>query len=277
MATPTNLPAVSDPLTDFHKIGYNTYLYTPDSYTPNDPLILFFSWNAAAAKHIAKYTVGYRTQFPSARIVLVRNYTPDMLRSEPSIHKLQKHAREVVHEHVQSGGPVLVHHSSNGGANQVIEFARGWKAEYGEMLPMRVQIFDSGPAEGSWSKSHAAISASLPRSFVWRVFGSALVHLLLVSIFVFDKVTGTGNRLRTLCSQLNNPVLFKLVTPRVYLYSKADKMVDWEDVEAHADEAEAKGYKVQRVRFEKSPHVGHIMEDAEKYWNAIMGVWKSSS
>jgi hypothetical protein len=275
MATAVTPSNVTNPLSDFQKIGYNTYLYTPSTYNPStSPLILLFSWNGAAAKHIAKYTISYRRLFPSARIVLIRCFTVDTFRMKATYRAQHTPAREVVHEHTKSGGQVLLHSSSNGGGNQVVEFAKGWVEAYGERLPMRCQILDSGPGLGTWMKSHAAISASLPKSLLWRYFGSAMVHFLLALVFVFNNVTWSENKMVVMSRELNDTAIFKNTAPRVYLYSKADQMVDWVEVEDHAAHAASKGWSVERVRFEKSPHVGHILEDGERYWGAVMKAWE---
>jgi hypothetical protein len=123
-------------------------------------------------------------------------------------------------------------------------------------------------------KSHAAISASLPKSLFWRYFGSAVVHFLLTLVFVFNNMTRSENKMVVMSRELNDPGIFNNVVPRVYLYSKADQMVDWTEVEDHADQAASKGWSVEKVRFEKSPHVGHILEDGERYWGAVMNAWE---
>lgn len=273
MATSITPDTVAKPLADFQKIGYNTLLYTPDSYTTDSPLILFLSWMGAAPKHIAKYAVAYQKLFQAARIILIRCELPDMFRKRDQYRKLQKQALDVVREHVQNGGDVLVHSSSNGGAKQVIEFAKSWKDAYGKVLPMRAQILDSSPGTGDWKRSHAAITLSLPKSFVFRLFGSLMVHVFLALYFIFDKATRRENAIVTLRRNLNDPALFSTKAPRVYLYSKADLMVGDYEVEEHADDAVAKGWDAAKVRFKSSPHAGHIREDEGKYWSAVMDAW----
>jgi hypothetical protein len=77
--------------------------------------------------------------------------------------------------------------------------------------------------------------------------------------------------------QLNDDSLFNRRAPRVYLYSKADEMVGHDEVEEHADQAEAQGWKVTRVRFERSPHAGHIREDEGRYWRAVQDAWEGGA
>jgi hypothetical protein len=267
------------PLSEFQKIGHNTYTWTPSSYfsqsVEKTPLIVMFSWNAAAAKHIAKYTVAYQKMFPSSRILLVRSFTRDMFRRTAAYPPLLQPAIDLVHEHVKSGGEILVHSFSNGGANQINEFAKAWKAQYGTMVPMRIHVFDSSPTKGTWMKSHAAISASLPKSLFWRLFGGLMVHLLLVCTFVVWTAMRKENKAIIICRELNDETIFDKKVPRVYLYSRADQMVGPEEVEDHSGIAAAKGWDVTRVVFEKSPHCGHVREDEAKYWAAVMEAWKA--
>jgi hypothetical protein len=274
-------PAVQtpEPLSDFQKIGHNTYVYTSPSYLSKSPtstpLILIFAWNAAAAKHIAKYTLTYQKLFPTSRILLIRCFTPDMFRSTVTYKKMLQPAMDLVAEHVHCGGEVLVHSFSNGGGNQVNEFAKAWKNKYQTTMPMRVQILDSSPTKGPWMKSHAAITASLPRTTFWSWFGGALVHLLLVCTFVANLVMRRENKMVIICRELNDETVFDNGVPRLYLYSRADTMVGFEEADEHADIATAKGWDVTKVQFEKSSHCGHVREDEGKYWSAVMSAWKT--
>ncbi len=171
---------------------------------------------------------------------------------------------------------MLVHSFSNGGGNQVNEFAKAGKLKYGATLPMRVQIMDSSPTKGPWMKSHAAISAGLPRTWFWRSFGGWLVHLLLAGSFLVNVVRRRENKMVVLCRELNDEKVFDSTVPRVYLYSKVDEMVGCDEVEEHAAFARKKGWDVTMIRFEKSAHCGHIREDEGRYWGAILEAWKTS-
>ncbi|KAF2126078.1 hypothetical protein P153DRAFT_298727 [Dothidotthia symphoricarpi CBS 119687] len=268
---------ISKPLSEFQTVGHNTYLWTPPTTkaTTKPPFILLFSWNAAAAKHIAKYTFSYQTRFPTSQILLIRCETADIFRHTTSSAKLLQPAIEIVSSHTQDGGEVLVHSFSNGGGNQVNEFAKAWKRRFGTMMPMRCHIMDSSPTKGPWMKSHAAIAASLPKTWGWRMFGGVLVHLLLVLTFVTNVVMWKENKMVVLCREINDEQVFDRSVPRVYLYSRTDQMVGWEEVEEHAAIAKRKGFDVTMVRFEKSAHCGHVREDEGKYWDAVLEAWKA--
>lgn len=267
---------VAQPLTEFTTIGHNLYDWTSSFYTYKSPLILLFAWNAAAAKHIAKYTVSYQRLFPESRIVLIRCYTSDMFTRSARYPALLSPALDIAHQHTEAGGELLVHSFSNGGGNQVNEFAKAWKGKHGSKLPMRVQIMDSSPTKGPWLKSHAAISAGLPKSWFWKLFGGMLVHLLLLGSFLTNVVRRKENKMVVLCREMNNESVFDNLVPRVYLYSRVDEMVGQEEVEEHAAIARRKGWNVTMVRFEKSKHCGHIREDETKYWEAVMEAWEQA-
>ncbi|KAF2677899.1 indole-diterpene biosynthesis protein-like protein PaxU [Lentithecium fluviatile CBS 122367] len=275
MATPISPAVVAKPLIEFQEIGHNTFLYTPPTYTSQEPLILLFAWNAAAAKHIAKYTVAYQKLFPTARILLIRSYTADIFRTEPAYRRLSAPAVGVVKEHTNTGGEVLVHSFSNGGGNQLNEFAKAWVRQEGSVLPMRAQVMDSSPGKGGWLRTHAAIMESLPRTWFWRLSGTVLVHLVLLSTFLVHKLTWKENPIVVMGRQMNDSTIFDVRTPRVYCYSRADVMVKDDEVEEHADHAEARGWAVKKVCFEKSPHAGHIREDERKYWDAVLEAWET--
>jgi hypothetical protein len=275
MEPPIASGQIVKPLSDFEIIGHNTYLWTPVKYTTDSPLILLFAWNAAAAKHIVKYTASYQQLFASSRILLVRCFTSDMFRRTASYGPLLAPAMGVVLEHTQNAGKVLVHSFSNGGGNQLNEFAKAWKQQHGSKMPMSVQIMDSSPTKGPWMKSHAAITASLPKSTFWRLFGSMAVHLLLVATFLVNMATRRENKMVVVCRELNDEQVFDKRVPRLYLYSRADEMVGFEEVEEHAAIAKGKGWDVRMVQFANSGHCGHVREDEGKYWASVMQAWKA--
>ncbi|KAF1917415.1 indole-diterpene biosynthesis protein-like protein PaxU [Ampelomyces quisqualis] len=270
----------NNPLSEFQKIGHNTYVWTPPSYLSQSaektPLVSIFAWNGAAAKHIAKYTIAYQKLFPSSRILLVRCFTRDYFRRTKEYSSLLKPAFDLINEHTQSGGEMLVHSFSNGGGNQVNELAKTWKAQLGTVLPMRIQVLDSCPTKAPWMKSHAAISASLPKTWFWDWFGSALVHLLLLCTAIAWTLTGKENKGIALYRQLNDTLVFDKTVPRVYIYSHADVMVGFKEVDEHADIASTKGWNVTKVKFERSSHCGHVREDEKKYWTVILEAWTNS-
>lgn len=102
-----------------------------------------------------------------------------------------------------------------------------------------------------------------------------MVHLFLAAILLVRTVMRQPDRWVRLCEELNDDKVFDKSVPRVYLYSRADQMVGFEEADEHANIAKAKGWDVTKVQFEKSAHCGHVREDETKYWAAIMEAWKA--
>jgi hypothetical protein len=113
----------------------------------------------------------------------------------------------------------------------------------------------------------------MPPSPLIRVPGTLLAHTFLVTKWVMGRVLGIENAVERLRAGLNDKQLFAAEAPRLYAYSKADRMVWWEDVEEHAKVAEDLGWEVERVRFEDSAHAGHVLEGGERYWDAVRRTW----
>ena len=67
-------------------------------------------------------------------------------------------------------------------------------------------------------------------------------------------------------------------TARVYIYSGADAMVPWQEVEDHAQESKEQGFRVTTERFEGSGHVSHVrIGGGKRYWEIVERLWKDSA
>ena len=63
-------------------------------------------------------------------------------------------------------------------------------------------------------------------------------------------------------------------TPRMYIYSKEDKIVNYKSVEGHVAEARANGLSVTTELFKGSGHVSHMKVDPTRYWDIIPKLWQ---
>lgn len=250
--------------------------------TPN--VILLFTWMGAEPKHIAKYISKYIELFPTASIILIRTHLFDIIflppivlkrRYEPALAKILSLNQTSKKNHTEPR--VLVKAFSNGGAFAFLHFAGFYYSLTGSVIPINAIIFDSGPAIGDLARGVAAIMAVVPRNPVLWYPVVFLLNIFLRLLWARDTVLRRKSVVRRTYFGLNEPRLLPNGVPRLYLYSKADTMVDWREVEAHARNAEENGAsgKTELVKFEKSEHVAHVREDAEKYWDAVRMCWKS--
>lgn len=56
---------------------------------------------------------------------------------------------------------------------------------------------------------------------------------------------------------------------RLFLYSKKDDLIPYQDVEDLSGQTEEKGYGIKRVVFGGIGHVRHRQKFPEKYWNSV--------
>lgn len=110
----------------------------------------------------------------------------------------------------------------------------------------------------------------MPKSPVAKILGPPIIRLVLCFLYFALWVTGAEDIITRIRRQLNDHVLFSHDVPRLYIFSKADALVPWQDVKSHADGAKNKGYtKTDELMFEKSAHCAHAMSHKEQYWQAI--------
>lgn len=74
---------------------------------------------------------------------------------------------------------------------------------------------------------------------------------------------------------LNDGNVFGREAERLYVFAQQDALVQEWAVEMHANEAEGRGYRVRRERFEKGMHCAlGVGEGGERYWGDIEGFLK---
>ena len=63
---------------------------------------------------------------------------------------------------------------------------------------------------------------------------------------------------------------------RCYIYWDMDPLIGDEDIEDHAEDAKAKGLKVDMVKYAGSTHVAHMKVDPVRYWAVVKKLWDGS-
>lgn len=199
---------------------------------------------------------------------------------------------------------LLIHAFSNAGSHAAVQLAEAFLNFQNENRPLLISclVLDSCPGLPSATLSANAMILSLPRgSLVLKALGAALIYLVVRVVAVLDALSISENVISKTRRELNNitNAFLQPWIPRVYLYSKADVMVPWRDVLAHADQAKQKlqlllasqsqtaspqrsknfdlDDLIRTVEFNGSGHAGHITVAEERYWKAVEKVLASSS
>ncbi|MCJ1377104.1 hypothetical protein MMC17_000195 [Xylographa soralifera] len=269
-------------LSHFTRINPSVFVYEAPKLTtkteettakPSHPdIVLLLSWSGANIKHVVKYTPGYIDLYPEAQIILVTSAFADFVFGSSASKKLQL---EPVIQILLSNpnARILVHLFSNGGSHKLWRLAKLYKETQGRLLPMDALVLDSAPGKATLKRSAEAMAYEMPQAWYLRLPGLALLYLFLFIFKVVLTVTGGTITIDRVWKELNDPDLIRVQAMREYIYSKADRLVFWKDVEDHADEAEAKGYQVRKETFENTGHVGHMRLEYERYWREIAALW----
>ncbi|KAK3718702.1 hypothetical protein LTR37_004919 [Vermiconidia calcicola] len=241
-------------------------LTSPPDQTPG--LIIICSWFAAATKHVAKYTTGYRQVFPNASILLIQTSLLETLFGSdltPACEFLESYMKG----DPNTRKPIVLHMFSNGGANTATWLAARLRKADGR-LSFDTLVLDSCPGAKDIVAITRAMSFSLPNQYLLRPIGFYVMFAAGLVYKLFNDVTGHEDPITRIRRDFNDTSIFSKDTPRLYLYSEKDIFVKFQDVRHHAEDARAKGYTtVHEEVFLKAPHCALVNEDEARYWNAV--------
>ncbi|KAK4161912.1 hypothetical protein QBC43DRAFT_91805 [Cladorrhinum sp. PSN259] len=290
-------------LKTFTRLSKQVYVQTPPSFPPspssNEPTtIVIYGWGDALPKHLTKYVAGFRTLYPSAKIILIFSpilkalYQTLEVRATTMIPVIEaiygpnsyySDLPATVKSHPVKEKILLQVMSNTGGMNCAATLYAFHKATKGQQrLPYSLMICDSCPGSteflpnvGPWSRA-MAVGTSSVLPFIPFIITQSLAAVFLACLHGFGWIIGATSAAEYSVAAVNNPTLSENSSKRLYLYSKEDDIIHWADIEAHAADARSKGWSVSAEMFEGTPHVGHMKTHTAKYWKAIDDAWREA-
>ncbi|KAL2129558.1 hypothetical protein VTI74DRAFT_7607 [Chaetomium olivicolor] len=280
----------------FKKLSNQVYVRAgePSAQDPSHPTtVVIYSWGDAQPKHVVKYVDGYRQLYPHCRIVLILSpilkalYQTLEARSRtmiPVIDAIYPGVLEAPNSDTKEKikERVLLHVMSNtGGMNCAATMNAYTTRTGGQLFPHHMLVCDSTPGSthflpnvGPWSRAMALGAA---RFFPWPfVMTQAMAAIFLGCLHGFGWLIGATSAAEFSTGAVNDTRFSDKGAKRLYLYSKEDDIICWEDIEKHAADARQKGWSVSAEIFEGTPHVGHMRAHPEKYWAVIAAGWKEA-
>ncbi|KAL6234442.1 hypothetical protein BDW75DRAFT_212213 [Aspergillus navahoensis] len=278
-----------NPLCPLKPAGENIWLYEPTTtanYTVPErtpALIVLCTWlGGATPRRIVKYVSHHHRLFPGSAILLITTGMIDItVRSLSAIRSRLRPAREAIRrvlaprtgDAAKTSNGVLLHIFSHGGSNialQLILSMQNPKHPSGiHRLPLQGIIFDSCPGDTTFMRNYQASVYSLPPApLPIQLLSKALLFPAIGAVTGLQAL-GIMSSISEMKRQLNDSLVISARVPRLYLFSKADETIHWEEVQAHLDDARVRGYCVLSVVFHKSPHCALVVEDEKRYWGAI--------
>ncbi|KAG8157948.1 hypothetical protein KVR01_012220 [Diaporthe batatas] len=277
--------ASEKPLSFMEKLNPLISVYRPSEVSTSNTnttrqlrLIIIASWTGAKDAHIAKYVVKYQSMYPAAQILLLKSTMSCMF--QPSqISPAMKDATPIIRAAMQpvvssssSSPPLLIHMLSNGGSSSLANLYEQYSATAGpngndKRLPPHVTIYDSCP--GLFRLPRVVAFTSVGLSSLQQLIAAPFMYALAAVWSVAITLSIFPNSLGDWYKSHNNDAANAAEVRRVYIYSRTDALIDLQDVEAHAAEAETKGFSVALEKYEGSAHVAHLRKDESRYWEIV--------
>lgn len=253
---------------------------------PHEPTtIVIFGWGDGMPKNVSKYADGYNELFPRARIIVVlsRTFQASNQPLDARIEAMVPVIDLVFPTPTGSGNEeerVLLHAMSNTGGIFLAGAFAAYQQRHGsdKKLPHTLLVCDSTPGSldfasqvGRWSR---AMAVGTSKYFPWPfAITQGLWWMFLWANYAWELLRGTEPSGVWATRVMNDHDIAPIEPNRLYLYSKEDEIIWWEDLEQAVANVKSLGYKVDLEMFEGSPHVGHMRLHPEQYWNKISSAW----
>lgn len=139
-------------------------------------------------------------------------------------------------------------------------------------------VYDSTPGDNGLEST---ILSNAPNNPLFRLIVVPLIVLTYGVVYTIKVLSGNRPLLDELrwaylqtdmLPSLSKPAATDAV-PRLYIYSKKDRMTFSKHVESHIKEAKLLGLDVTIETFQDTSHVAHARQDPDRYWGAVRKVW----
>lgn len=286
------MPPQPQPFPGFTPVSDRVYLrngHEKAKPCPSDEptTIVIFGWGDGMPKHVSKYADGYHELFPCARIIVVLSRTLHASNQpeESRIQAMMPVVDLIFPTPTGSGGDeeerVLLHAMSNTGGIFVAAAVVAYQRRHGtdKQFPHKLLVCDSTPGSldfgsqvGRWSR---AMAVGTSKYFPWPfIVTQGLWYAFLWANYALEWMRGSEPSGVWATRVMNDKSITSVDPTRLYLYSKEDEIIWWEDLEEAVAQVRSLGFSTDMEMFEGSPHVGHMRLHPEQYWNKILGCWQ---
>ncbi|EQK99420.1 hypothetical protein G6O67_008881 [Ophiocordyceps sinensis] len=247
----------------------------------SDPdTIIIYGWGDASAKHVVKFADGYRRLFPRAKQVIVLS---PMLRLIFSKQRRRLEYMMPVVEAVEYGAgenSTLVHAMSHTGLTYYAATAYAYQRARNRFLPHRLLVLDSAPGythvtPSSLIRASRSLTLKMSGKFPGAVAAARIAYFVIGCVTdMFLRIMGWENIGCWSRRAANNEKYEAKEARRLYMYSKEDDIIPWDEIELHLAEARDRGWEAEAELFHGSGHVGHMRQSPEQYWTAVGSAWR---
>ncbi|KIM21239.1 hypothetical protein M408DRAFT_29685 [Serendipita vermifera MAFF 305830] len=251
---------------------------------PTQPtLILIFGWMDAKLAHVAKFSAGYRKLYPAANQLVIASTS-----SSTFFSRVSTAAREMqpALDYLLSQGVLGEHARPHRGCFRVDHLSKLIATTTPKLeaspLTKSAMVIDSSPGGDKPKYAFIAFEAMIPSPVIRY---PALAALFIVHWISYSLGRSTYLPFEPIRQGIRNPQWLPWVrppsgqthpTPWLFVYSKADDTVPFEDVQHFTELAEADGMDIRRDVYDDTPHVGHMRVEPLRYWASVKNLWNDA-
>lgn len=263
-------------------VGFSDLTPSIQLWTPEIPetghLVIICTWMGAANKHISKYVELHRRLLPAATLLILKcevtnmilPYSKQQRAIEPAIAPIMKLLEQCEQSDVRPR--ILLHIFSNGGFSYATQLLIKLQRKRNAALPIIGIICDSSPGGVGYWTTYNTFTKSSSGGFPTSLVASTAAHLLLAVLYV-SAAMGRYEIPEALWRRAILDTTLVESKRICYVASKADKIIDWRDVVAHADSARAKGWEVKELIMEDTLHCNHMEKNPQMYHEVVELMW----
>ncbi|KAL0277325.1 UNVERIFIED_CONTAM: hypothetical protein PYX00_004663 [Menopon gallinae] len=240
-----------------------TFVYHEDKL----PVIVLLGWAGCQDKYLSKYSAIYEQR----GCITLRCTAPVVatFMRHDRLPKLGKKLLDVIYDMTLDEHPIFFHIFSNGGAffYQHISFHMQRQER---KLQVKGVIFDSAPGEKRFYSVYRALSAIIGGSQWYNV---PLAFVIALFLFLSFLIMAYIKAFLHMKKPQTDPIVLAdepFNWPQLFIYSKNDELVRFEDVEKFISMREKRGIRVERLCLENSPHVQHLITVREQYITTVL-------
>ena len=226
----------------------------------NLPLVVILGWNDCKLKHLQKYSSIFEAKGWSTIFLPAKSFNT-FFRGETKVKRIALYIAGVIKAQAKEDQPVFLYAFSNGGCGVYFHLVEALTTAGGthyNSVNVIGSVFDSCPAKPTTESVKRAqrsiteyIKNPILRPIVWCSAG-LILPFVIQNHPVFKRFFNDLGKMPLKC-------------PHLFLYSKADSFIPWDEIEEHIDVRIAHGVKVFSKCWDDSQHVQHYIKYSKEY------------
>ncbi|KAL3270873.1 hypothetical protein HHI36_021388 [Cryptolaemus montrouzieri] len=203
------------------------------------PVVILFGWAGAEDKYLSVYSRIYEKK----GLITLRYISPVkyLFWRQNRMVKIGEKLVKLLNDLNFENHPIIIHCFSNGGAFQYQFFSQALRLS---PKPMQIKgvIFDSAPGKRRILSLFRAIRAIKGGNKLLNLPACLLMTMFFTTMWLFE-------------------IIQKNKWPQHFIYSKADILIPYQDVEYFASYRKSQGIDVTLKCYEDTPHVRHYPDN----------------